>query len=132
MRLKYLLFTLLMATSQAEAVCTFEQTSYTANIGTISAMTVGEVSTTIGISCPVGTNYYLSPTVNKINVFSTNETLEIKVSDSPTYSNFLTTSDIISGTGNGTTVYHNLYFRVNSLNSDAPDFGKGSTNIYSI
>lgn len=125
------LITLLLMMNNVYAACSFEQTSFNGNFGIIQAGQVGELATSIGVVCPSGQSYAISPTTDKINVIGKNEVLEIKVATEPSFSYFLKTSDSITGIGTGKVQYHNLYFRITSTNTLAPDYGKGKVLINS-
>ncbi|WP_216353624.1 hypothetical protein, partial [Burkholderia cenocepacia] len=68
-------------------------TSFNGNFGIIHAGQVGELATSIGVVCPSGQSYAISPTTDKINVIGKNEVLEIKVATEPSFAYFLKTSD---------------------------------------
>ena len=127
---KGLLLTL-MIWNYAYAGCSFEQSAFSGNFGIIHAGQVGEVATSIGVICPSGQSYSISPTTDKVNVIGKNEVLEIKVSTEPSFAYFLKASDSINGIGTGKAQYHILFFRITSTSPQAPDYGKGKVLVNS-
>lgn len=127
---KGLLLTLIIW-NYAYAGCSFEQSAFSGNFGIIHAGQVGELATSIGVICPQGQSYSISPTTDKVNVLVKNEVLEIKVSTEPSFAYFLKASDNINGVGTGKVQYHNLFFRITSTSSIAPDYGKGKVLVNS-
>lgn len=127
---KGLLLTL-MIWNYAYAGCSFEQSAFSGNFGIIHAGQVGELATSIAVICTQGQSYSISPTTDKVNVLGKNEVLEIKVSTEPSFAYFLKASDNINGVGTGKVQYHNLFFRITSTSSIAPDYGKGKVLVNS-
>ena len=121
----------LLMVNHAFGGCSFEQPSFNGNFGILHAGRVGELATSIGVVCPAGQSYSISPMTDKVNVLSKNEVLEIKVSIDPSFSYFMKTSDSITGIGTGKVQYHNLFFRITSTNPSSPDNGKGKVLVNS-
>lgn len=131
MRKGLLLILMLLKHANAYAGCSFEQAAFSGNFGIIHAGQVGELATSIGVICPQGQSYSISPTTDKVNVLGKNEVLEIRVSTEPSFAYFLKTSDSINGIGTGKVQYHNLFFRITSTSPIAPDYGKGKVLVNS-